>query len=95
MVLSSTANLGQKYTNHVCVLFIFIIAALGMVVEADVTSDRDERMICYIVNTAEYCHKTSVELAENVSKIIDPQFADKVDMSEVQVTIVSIAFCSL
>ncbi|XP_008793539.2 vacuolar protein sorting-associated protein 53 A [Phoenix dactylifera] len=48
------------------------------------TSDRDERMICYIVNTAEYCHKTSGELAENVSKIIDPQFADKVDMSAVQ-----------
>lgn len=22
------------------------------------TSDRDERIICYIVNTAEYCHKT-------------------------------------
>ncbi|XP_077219870.1 membrane trafficking VPS53 family protein isoform X3 [Tasmannia lanceolata] len=48
------------------------------------TSDRDERVICYIVNTAEYCHKTSGELAENVSKIIDTQFADKVDMSEVQ-----------
>ncbi|XP_042483516.1 vacuolar protein sorting-associated protein 53 A [Macadamia integrifolia] len=48
------------------------------------TSDRDERMICYIVNTAEYCHKTSGELAENVSKIIDSQYADKVDMSEVQ-----------
>ncbi|CAL9097081.1 unnamed protein product [Musa acuminata var. zebrina] len=48
------------------------------------TSDRDERMICYIVNTAEYCHKTSGELAENISKIIDPSFADKVDMSEVQ-----------
>ncbi|KAJ3679789.1 hypothetical protein LUZ60_016067 [Juncus effusus] len=48
------------------------------------TSDRDERMICYIVNTAEYCHKTSGELAENVSKMIDPPFADKVDMSQVQ-----------
>ncbi|THU51537.1 hypothetical protein C4D60_Mb06t32080 [Musa balbisiana] len=48
------------------------------------TSDRDERMICYIVNTAEYCHKTSSELAENILKIIDPSFADKVDMSEVQ-----------
>lgn len=22
------------------------------------TSDRDERVICYIVNSAEYCHKT-------------------------------------
>lgn len=29
----------------------------------------------------------SGELADNVSKIIDPQFADKVDMSEVQVII--------
>ncbi|KAL0303081.1 UNVERIFIED_CONTAM: Vacuolar protein sorting-associated protein 53 A [Sesamum radiatum] len=91
------------------------------------TSDKDERLICYIVNTAEYCHKTLVfhcrlrplllnsfllqecgvlyltklysfvryqvnhilgvglgELAENVSKIVDPQFADRIDMSEVQ-----------
>nr|DAD43522.1 TPA_asm: hypothetical protein HUJ06_001752 [Nelumbo nucifera] len=48
------------------------------------TSDRDEKVICYIVNTAEYCHKTSGELAENVSKMIDSQFSDKVDMSDVQ-----------
>ncbi|XP_047974595.1 vacuolar protein sorting-associated protein 53 A-like isoform X1 [Salvia hispanica] len=48
------------------------------------TSDKDERLICYIVNTAEYCHKTSGELAENVSKIVDPQYADSIDMSEVQ-----------
>ncbi|XP_056164208.1 vacuolar protein sorting-associated protein 53 A isoform X2 [Syzygium oleosum] len=48
------------------------------------TSDRDERVICYIVNSAEYCHKTSGELAESVSKIIDSQYFDGVDMSEVQ-----------
>ncbi|KAK9088536.1 hypothetical protein Scep_027618 [Stephania cephalantha] len=48
------------------------------------TSDKDERVICYIVNTAEYCHNTSGELAENVSKMIDSQFSDKVDMTEVQ-----------
>ncbi|KAI4302260.1 hypothetical protein MLD38_038034 [Melastoma candidum] len=48
------------------------------------TSDRDEKVICYIVNSAEYCHKTSGELAESVSKIIDSQYADGVDMSEVQ-----------
>ncbi|KAH7673770.1 hypothetical protein IHE45_08G029100 [Dioscorea alata] len=48
------------------------------------TSDRDERMICYIVNTAEYCHQTSGELAENVSKIIESQFAEKIDISDVQ-----------
>lgn len=48
------------------------------------TSDKDERVICYIVNTAEYCHETAGQLAENISKIIDLQFTDKVDMSEVQ-----------
>ncbi|KAK4787590.1 hypothetical protein SAY86_011423 [Trapa natans] len=48
------------------------------------TSDRDERIICYIVNSAEYCHNTSGELAESISKIIDPQFTDGVEMSEVQ-----------
>ncbi|KAG8390647.1 hypothetical protein BUALT_Bualt01G0105400 [Buddleja alternifolia] len=60
-----------------------VAAATGMDGQIK-TSDRDERVICYIVNTAEYCHKTSGELAENVSKLVDPQFADRIDMSEVQ-----------
>ncbi|KAK9275716.1 hypothetical protein L1049_022984 [Liquidambar formosana] len=60
-----------------------VAAATGMDGQIK-TSDRDERVICYIVNTAEYCHKTSGELADNVSKIIDSQLADRVDMSEVQ-----------
>ncbi|KAL2341478.1 hypothetical protein Fmac_009418 [Flemingia macrophylla] len=60
-----------------------VAAATGMDGQIK-TSDRDERVICYIVNSAEYCHKTAGELAESVSKIIDPQFSDGVDMSEVQ-----------
>ncbi|KAL0298649.1 UNVERIFIED_CONTAM: Vacuolar protein sorting-associated protein 53 A [Sesamum radiatum] len=60
-----------------------VAAATGMDGQIK-TSDKDERLICYIVNTAEYCHKTSGELAENVSKIVDSQFADRIDMSEVQ-----------
>ncbi|KAE9594799.1 hypothetical protein Lal_00013310 [Lupinus albus] len=60
-----------------------VAAATGMDGQIK-TSDRDERVICYIVNSAEYCHKTAGELSESVSKIIDPQFADGVDMSEVQ-----------
>lgn len=60
-----------------------VAAATGMDGQIK-TSDRDERVICYIVNTAEYCHRTSGELADNVSKMIDSQFADRVDMSEVQ-----------
>ncbi|GAB4830381.1 HIT domain protein [Ancistrocladus abbreviatus] len=60
-----------------------VAAATGMDGQIK-TSERDEWVICYIVNTAEYCQKTSGELAENIAKIIDPQFADQVDMSEVQ-----------
>ncbi|XP_052197337.1 vacuolar protein sorting-associated protein 53 A isoform X2 [Diospyros lotus] len=60
-----------------------VAAATGMDGQIK-TSDKDERVICYIINTAEYCHKTSGELAENVSKTIDPQLAEGVDMSEVQ-----------
>lgn len=60
-----------------------VAAATGMDGQIK-TSEKDERMICYIVNTAEYCHKTSGELAENISKMIDPLFAVRVDMSEVQ-----------
>ncbi|GFP89751.1 vacuolar protein sorting-associated protein 53 a [Phtheirospermum japonicum] len=60
-----------------------VAAATGMDGQIK-TSDKDERLICYIVNTAEYCHKTSGELAENVTKIVDPQYADSIDMSEVQ-----------
>ncbi|KAL1320503.1 hypothetical protein HN51_065187 [Arachis hypogaea] len=60
-----------------------VAAATGMDGQIK-TSDRDERVICYIVNSAEYCHKTAGELAESVSKIIDHQYADGVDMSEVQ-----------
>lgn len=60
-----------------------VAAATGMDGQIK-TSDRDERVICYIVNTAEYCHNTAGELAENVSKIIDSQLAELVDMSEVQ-----------
>lgn len=60
-----------------------VAAATGMDGQIK-TSDRDERLICYIINTAEYCHKTSGELAENVSKIINPQLVDAVDISEVQ-----------
>ncbi|XVF52440.1 hypothetical protein PTKIN_Ptkin05aG0018200 [Pterospermum kingtungense] len=57
---------------------------IGNEIEEIGRQNKDERVICYTVNSAEYCHKTPGELAESVSKIIDSQFADQVDMSEVQ-----------
>ncbi|EFJ16271.1 hypothetical protein SELMODRAFT_421950 [Selaginella moellendorffii] len=47
-------------------------------------SDKDERVICYIVNTAEYCHETAGQLGENISRVIDSQFAESIDLSEEQ-----------
>ncbi|XP_065848860.1 vacuolar protein sorting-associated protein 53 A isoform X2 [Euphorbia lathyris] len=60
-----------------------VAAATGMDGQIKM-SDRDERVICYIVNSAEYCRKTSGELAESVSKIIDAPLAEAVDMSAVE-----------
>ncbi|OAP15329.1 hypothetical protein AXX17_AT1G45150 [Arabidopsis thaliana] len=60
-----------------------IAAATGMDGRIKV-SEKDERMICYIVNTADYCHKTSGDLVEEVSTIIHPPYANGVDISEVQ-----------
>lgn len=36
-------------------LYMFFSWAIILIMQ---TSDRDERVICYIVNSAEYCHKT-------------------------------------
>lgn len=60
-----------------------VAAATGMDGQIK-TSDRDERVICFIVNSAEYCQITSGELAESVSKIIDHQLATGVDISAVE-----------
>ncbi|KAG0554133.1 hypothetical protein KC19_12G065500 [Ceratodon purpureus] len=47
-------------------------------------SDKDERVICYIVNTAEYCHETAANMGENIAKLIDSRFSESIDMSEEQ-----------
>ncbi|AAG27871.1 unknown protein [Arabidopsis thaliana] len=91
-VLSSSTQVFQRVLKAYATKLFFklpkggtgiVAAATGMDGQIKV-SERDERVICYIVNSAEYCHKTSGELAENVSEIIDPHYADGVDMSEVQ-----------
>ncbi|CAM6084244.1 unnamed protein product [Calypogeia fissa] len=60
-----------------------VASATGTEGQVKVT-DRDERVICFIVNTAEYCHETAGQLAENIAKIIDTQFSESIDMSEEQ-----------
>jgi len=40
----------------------------------------EERTICYIVSTAEYCASTVEQLVNSIKKRVDPVFADKVQM---------------
>lgn len=40
------------------ILYQILILALLPCDYFEQTSDRDERVMCYIVNSAEYCHKT-------------------------------------
>jgi hypothetical protein len=44
-------------------------------------SDSDERMVCYIINTAEYCRETVNPLGESVAKALDKPFSDEIDMT--------------
>nr|XP_043630571.1 vacuolar protein sorting-associated protein 53 A-like [Erigeron canadensis] len=91
-ILSSSMQVFQRVLRAYAAKLLMKLPKGGMGIVAAATgmdghiktSDKDERLICYVVNTAEYCHKTAGELAENVSKIIDSQLADSVDMTEVQ-----------
>ncbi|GBG82677.1 hypothetical protein CBR_g35042 [Chara braunii] len=59
-----------------------IAAAAGTDWQQVRVSEKDEKVICYIINTAEYCHETTGKLAESIAKVIDPQFAERIDMQE-------------
>ena len=47
-------------------------------------TEREERCVCHIINTAEYCHETVAQLAESIQNRIDPHLVGSVDMSEEQ-----------
>eukprot|EP00026_Physarum_polycephalum_P000791 Phypoly_transcript_00792.p1 GENE.Phypoly_transcript_00792~~Phypoly_transcript_00792.p1 ORF type:complete len:859 (-),score=180.78 Phypoly_transcript_00792:53-2629(-) len=44
-------------------------------------NDRDEHAICLIVNTADYCSKTTIQMTEIIRKMIDERFKDKIDFT--------------
>ncbi|CAN6827400.1 unnamed protein product [Brassica oleracea var. botrytis] len=87
IVAAATGMDGQIKVLSVSAFFLFPMCAFHLFYHFIFflqVSDRDERVICHIVNSSEYCHKTCGELAEKVSEIIDPHYVDVVDMSEVQ-----------
>jgi len=64
--------------------FSFIVFTLKQ------TSEKDERMICYIVNTAEYCHKTVSSLKQTVCYSCDDFFNSLFDLSKCPDTFTSV-----
>ncbi|GAQ83207.1 vacuolar protein sorting-associated protein 53 [Klebsormidium nitens] len=58
-------------------------AATGTDWQVKVT-EKDERVVCYIINTGEYCSETAGQLAESVAKVVDAQFVEQVDVGDVQ-----------
>jgi len=47
-------------------------------------SDKDERAICLIIVSAEYCQSTVGNLGDSLRKVLDPAFEANVDTSEVE-----------
>lgn len=45
-------------------------------------SDDDERVVCCLLATAEFCRDTVEGLAGALAKDVRPQFADRVDFAE-------------
>ncbi|CAF1712233.1 unnamed protein product [Brassica napus] len=83
IVAAATGMDGQIKVLSVSAFFLFTMCAFHLFYHFIFflqVSDRDERVICHIVNSSEYCHKTCGELAEKVSEIIDPHYVDVVDI---------------
>ena len=62
IVAAATGMDGQIKVLSISSFFLFLMSALRLSLSFFIfsmqVSDRDERVICYIVNSAEYCHKT-------------------------------------
>ncbi|CAA7052317.1 unnamed protein product [Microthlaspi erraticum] len=82
--LENFVQVFQRVLKAYAAKLIFKLSKEGTRKQIIKVSEIDEKVICYIVRSAEFCHKTSGDLAEEVSTIIDPHYAESVDMSEVQ-----------
>lgn len=47
-------------------------------------AEGEERVVCFIVNTAEYCRDTCAPLGESLARLLDAPWGDKVAMGEVE-----------
>eukprot|EP00741_Cyanophora_paradoxa_P011209 tig00020554_g10829.t1 len=47
-------------------------------------TEKEERTVCLVVNTADYCSETIGQLAESIRRVIEKQFLEAVDLSAEQ-----------
>jgi len=47
-------------------------------------SEKEEKMLCLIVNTAEYCAQTTVGMTETIKHMINVRFTEKIDLKDQQ-----------
>ena len=46
--------------------------------------DKEENVVCLIINTAEYCYETVDSLGQSIAKILDKPFCNQMDMSQAE-----------
>eukprot|EP01117_Protostelium_nocturnum_P012058 TRINITY_DN4417_c0_g1_i1.p1 TRINITY_DN4417_c0_g1~~TRINITY_DN4417_c0_g1_i1.p1 ORF type:complete len:781 (+),score=218.28 TRINITY_DN4417_c0_g1_i1:86-2428(+) len=46
-------------------------------------NESQEKMICLIINTSDYCSKTSISMGDSIRNTINSRFADKINFKEV------------
>ena len=46
--------------------------------------ENEEKVVCLIINTAEYCYETVDSLGQSIAKLLDKPFDTQVDMSQVE-----------
>jgi len=47
-------------------------------------SEKEEKMLCLIINTAEYCALTTVGMTDAIKQSINIRFQDKIDLKDQQ-----------
>jgi len=46
--------------------------------------EKEEKVVCLIINTSEYCYETVEQLGQSIAKMLEKQFSNQVDMSQAQ-----------
>eukprot|EP01119_Soliformovum_irregulare_P016119 TRINITY_DN462_c5_g1_i2.p1 TRINITY_DN462_c5_g1~~TRINITY_DN462_c5_g1_i2.p1 ORF type:complete len:831 (-),score=285.75 TRINITY_DN462_c5_g1_i2:80-2338(-) len=77
--LYDLSKLFKKFLTQYCNIIISKIPGP----EKKIT-EREEKMLCLIINTAEYCSQITTGITDSLKKIIHHSFVDKIDLKQEQ-----------